>query len=366
MNQRERILASIVGVFAVGLTGYLCIDKFVLSPARTLDGQIRDTQTKLADARKLNARDREFQGKLRDLAKKTLAHDDQRTSEILRARLVEVLKASGLSGENLSLRPVAGTRINNIYRELGWFVKVRGRLEQLVNYLYLLQSEPYLNKLDGPILQPIERSPEVELQFRYTTLILDPLKGEKPPATQPIDALPMANLASNQRTQYAGIMIRDLLRPYVPRNGQPQYHSPSHDHGQPSQSPDQRYLVAGLPSWGGQAEIMIKDLTTNQTQVLRVGDSLAGGKIIAVDYRSMPMPERPELRSGSRVILEIEDQYWAVELGQTLAKRRMLEQAQLPPELAGDGREDGIDEPANAPAPTTVPATPPPDSEPAS
>jgi len=111
MNQRERILAAIVGVFAVGLMGYLCVDQFILDPARKLEGQIRDTQSKLGEARKLFARDAEYTGKLRDLSRKTLAGDEQRASEMLRARLVEILKASGLSSENLSLRPVTGTRI---------------------------------------------------------------------------------------------------------------------------------------------------------------------------------------------------------------------------------------------------------------
>jgi hypothetical protein len=70
-----------------------------------------------------------------------------------------------------------------------------------------------------------------------------------------------------------------------------------------------------------------------KTRRYRVGDSLAGGTIICIDYREMPMPDSFAL-SESRVILKIGNEFWAIERGKTLADKHKLEPQQLPREVA--------------------------------
>ena len=53
-----------------------------------------------------------------------------------------------------------------------------------------------------------------------------------------------------------------------------------------------------------------------------------------VDYRRMPKPGKEYLMSESRVIVKIGTEYWAVELGQTLAQKYRLNPEQLPEQLA--------------------------------
>jgi hypothetical protein len=50
-----------------------------------------------------------------------------------------------------------------------------------------------------------------------------------------------------------------------------------------------------------------------------------------VDYRPLPMPGNEALKSFSRVILKVGEEYWAVERGQTLAEKRRLVPEELPP-----------------------------------
>jgi hypothetical protein len=66
----------------------------------------------------------------------------------------------------------------------------------------------------------------------------------------------------------------------------------------------------------------------------KVGDTIAGGVIVQVDYRPMPTPGRENILSGSRVILRIGNEYWAIERGGTFAQRHKLKPEQLPPGIA--------------------------------
>ena len=48
----------------------------------------------------------------------------------------------------------------------------------------------------------------------------------------------------------------------------------------------------------------------------------------------MPYPNKPHVTSGSRLVLRIENQYYAVELGTCLAEKYALVPEKLPPALA--------------------------------
>ena len=94
------------------------------------------------------------------------------------------------------------------------------------------------------------------------------------------------------------------------------------------------YRLVSLSEWGGESEIHVRDLTAQKTLRYKVGDSIAGGVIVLVDYRPMPTPGREHVLSGSRVILRIGNEYWAIERGGTFAQRHKLKPEQLPPGLA--------------------------------
>jgi hypothetical protein len=91
----------------------------------------------------------------------------------------------------------------------------------------------------------------------------------------------------------------------------------------------------GLPSWAGEADVMVKDTQTGEVRAYKPGESLAGGRIVMVDYRPMPRPDNPELLCYSRVIVKIGPDYWAIDLGRSLADKRRLKDDDLPDELRG-------------------------------
>jgi hypothetical protein len=67
----------------------------------------------------------------------------------------------------------------------------------------------------------------------------------------------------------------------------------------------------------------------------RIGDEMAGGVIVMVDYRALPMRGNEGIKSFSRVILKIGSEYWAIERGRTLADKYLMTPDQLPENISG-------------------------------
>ncbi len=223
------------------------------------------------------------------------------------------------------------------------------------------------------------------MQVKYSTLILDVPKGEpklartdtRPAGSQPAESGPAtregmaseasakegttqpsgqqsADLAGPDRQLYAAITSRDLFRPYVKRPPEPPPPAPAAEkppENPPPQEkhedrgpPEQRFRVVGLPSWHGKQDVAVLDTENHQTATYKPGDALAGGTIVGVDYRPLPLPDKPDKVSSSRVIIKLGPEYWAVELGRTLAEKYRIAPDRLPAELKGEPA-------ATAPAP---------------
>jgi hypothetical protein len=335
MNPRERILAlAAAGILSVILLGVM-LHQLVLAPAAALDQRIAEAQAKRDSLMLQLAKGPEYRQAIRQVALRAYDLDEQQASERARTRLVDMLQRSGLSLDRLSLRPVRGPRVPSTYQEIAWLLSVRGKPEQIVNCLYLLQRDPYLHRLDNLTLAPVARSQDVELRLRYATLVLLYPKDQKPidPRKDEPPRL-LASLDDAQRSAYALIAQRDLFRPYMPAVAHRPEHEPSPEPTPVSDNPLERLRVVGLPTWNGQPEIILYDDAASQTRTLAVGDELAGGVIVLVDYRNMPMPGNAMILSTSRVIVRIDQTYWAIELGQSVGERHELDSQQIPPALA--------------------------------
>ena len=71
----------------------------------------------------------------------------------------------------------------------------------------------------------------------------------------------------------------------------------------------------------GQPEIHVRDLIQQKTQRYKTGDVLAGGTIVCVDYRPLPMPGNELLRSDSRVIVKVGGDYFVATCRRDVAKQ---------------------------------------------
>lgn len=338
MNKREKILAAGAGLVMVVLVTYLAVNQVFLVPAAEAEKLAQELTDKLARAKAEKGKETAYRNRLRDLAAQAFGTDEMRVSEQVRTTITEVLILSGLSNQNLSLKPIIGSRVPGVYREIGWSVRARGKLAQVIAFLFLLTKETHLHRLDNIVVAPVPNTQDVELQVKYATLLLEAQKGEKLVTDEIPQGIDPSLLDSPERQQYQVIAMRDLLRPYMPGKPQPPPEPPREpprprEPSPPPKGSDARFRLVGLPTWGGRTDVLVRDGGNNRVTSFKTGDELAGGKIVMADYRPLPMPKKPQLLSPSRVVLQIGNDYYAVELGQSLAEKRTLTPEELPPGL---------------------------------
>jgi hypothetical protein len=355
MNKREKILLAATGLVAMGFVTYMAINRVFLLPAAQRFNQAEDLVNKINEAHEEKRKEPQYRARLKALADRTFGADELRVSEEVRACITGVLAESGLSSDRLSLKPLVGSRVPGVYKEIGWLVRARGNLGNVINFLYLMSREPHLHRLDNVMLSPVQGGSDVDLQVKYATLVLEAPKGETLHVTgMSAEDAALPGLDTPERQQYQVIAYRDLFRPYIPappsaapaerRPDMPQPPAPP----QAPQVPVGRYKVVGLPEIDGKAQVLVRDNATGQVATYGVGDDLAGGRIVLVDYRLLPLPNRPEILSGSRVVIQDGNGYHAVELGMTLSEKHAMPQEQLPSGLSKS-------EPAAPEAPSAAP-----------
>jgi len=188
-------------------------------------------------------------------------------------------------------------------------------------------------RVENITLLPVDGAAEVRVDFQLLSLVVGPTKYAR---QGPIKSrtVPADTLKSNDRGLFASITQRAFFLPYQKKETPPPTPPPPTPPSTPPPPGPETYKIVSLSEWQGQPEIMILDFNRNKTTSYKLGDELAGGEIVMIDYRKMPFPKKPALLSQSRVILSIGEEYWAIERGNTLADKHKLAPQQLPKHLA--------------------------------
>jgi hypothetical protein len=330
LNKREKILAGAVGgILGLFIVGFGVRATFI-TPLREIDKHIatsRDRIAKIQNERRayFAAEDRIKAATLRTFADNT----DQASAKSGELLTRQILK-SGLDEDEFTRLPLGPRKLRGA-EEIGWSVQGEGPLADVVDMLFLLQESPQVHRLDGVTVSAGETPGVVKVRFRYLTLVMD-----NAPEVQRKELAAKYTLESAERHIFDGIVNRDLLRPYIKR--QPPPPPPGSTPGKPGSTPGspgpETFRIVSLSEWNGQPEVHVRDLTAQKTIRYKPGEPFAGGTLVCVDYRPLPMPGNSFLRSDSRVIVRINNEYWAVERGKTLAEKHKLGPEQLPTELA--------------------------------
>ncbi len=357
MTAQERKQVTFVFSAAVVVVSLLG-GRMLIDPLAEADATLARLSGKIETLDLENKKRDHYESRTRALAAHTFGTDERKVREKVRARLMLLAKQSGLNTrEKWDLSPVTGGRKRNVYREIGWSIRTQGRLEHVVNFLYLLRADPHLHQLTGLSLSPVLKSRDVRLTVKYMTLALRG-KGLGISETQPSKPLKSPTLDDKRLAHYQAIVTRDFFRPYVkrrivhrppPRRREEPGNPPQRD-PKPSGPPLETLLrVVSLSQLTDRPEVCIYNTRSDEIKYFSPGDKFAGGTIVAVDYRKMPRLDNPEILSESRVIVKIGSAYWAIELGQVLADKHRLRPSQLPAEL--------IEHPSTAPATKIVSTT---------
>ena len=336
MKQREKLLAAIVGgIVGVIVLGFV-VRAVVFTPLKERDKRIAGARAALE---KIRGERREYfaaEDVVKGFAQTTYSTNTDQALAKSGEMLTRLILQSGLRETDFSRSPFGPRRLHSALKtfEIGWSVQGDGRLSDVVDLLFLAQESPYLHRVEGINLMPGDAPGMVRVRFRYLTLVIDPA-----PAVDFAELEHQHSLYSPQRKAYDEMVARDLLRPYIKRPPPPP--PPGSTPSAPGSSPGgttppgpESFRIVSLSEWGGQPEVHVRDLVNQKTLRFVPGDSLAGGVVTMVDDRTLPRAGDPTMKSFSRVIIRIGQEYWALELGKTLAEKYRLAPEQLPEALA--------------------------------
>jgi hypothetical protein len=334
MNAREKVLAGVVGglvgVFVVGYALYALINK----PLKEIDKRTAVLREKLE---KVKAEKRGYfaaEDQVKAMTLRTFADTIDQASAKSGEMLTRTILSSGLQEMEFTRLPLGPRRLKGA-NEIGWSVQGEGPLASVVNLVFQLQESPWLHRIESLTVTAGDVPGAVRLRFRYLTLVMDPA-----PEVQRTELAVARSIDSNERRLLDSLVDRDILRPYIKRPPPPA--PPPASGGTPSASPGgpaappgpESFRIVSLSEWQGQPEIHVRDMVNQKTARYKPGDSLAGGTVVMVDYRPLPMPGNSGLQSFSRVLLKIGTEFWAIERGKTLADKRRLVPSEFPAELA--------------------------------
>jgi hypothetical protein len=328
MKKREKILAGIVagfvGVFALGFG----LRWFMIRPLRAIDAK---TAALAGQLRKIKEEKHAFfmaEDELKQSARRTFSDNVELAGAKSSEMLTKTIQASGLKEADFTRLPTGPQRLRGA-QEVGWSIQGTGEMPKVIHLIFLLEETGYLHRIESLTLTPVEKSGKVKVSFRYLTLVLDPA-----PAVQFAVQEPRLPLDGPERKAYDVITTRALFQPFTPPPPPPAP-APAPPPSAPGTSGPgpETFRVVSLSQWEGAPEIHVRDLTRQKTTRYKVGETLAGGEIVMVDYRLLPEPGREPLQSYSRVILKIGGDYWAVEQGATLADKYKIPPERMPPAL---------------------------------
>ena len=336
MNKREKILAILVGGIVVVFAGGFGLRAIWMKPLKELDRKTSALREKLDKVRAERRAYFAAEDAVKKYTQREFSDEIDQASAKSGEMLTKTILQSGLPESEFSRLPVGPRKLAGA-NEIGWSVQGEGKLQRVIDLLFLLQESPFIHRVDGLVVSPGETPGYVRVRFRYLTLVMEPA-----PIVDPIDLKPKYTLESPERIIYNTIITRDILRPYVKRQPVPKPGSPSQPGASPAtpgNSPGpESFRIVSLSEWMGEPEIHVRDLTNQRTLRYRPGDNLAGGAVVMVDYRRMPMPGSIGLESYSRVIVKIGSDFWAIEHGKTLAEKHKLATNDWPEQLAKLGK----------------------------
>lgn len=339
MNLREKTLAFAVG----GLVGLTVLSfglrAWLWKPLKAIDKQAAGYRAQLKAVQNERLAYFAAEEAVKRLTQRTFDDTVDEASAKSGETLTRQIIQCGLSEADFTRLPVGPRKPRVLVprslggrpygaSEIGWSVQGDGPLENVVNLLFVLQESPYLHRVEGLDLAPGDAPGQAKVRFQFLTLVIDPA-----PVVEPVDLTPKITLASPERRWFDGIMQRDLLRPYVKRPPPPGPGSSGPGAAPPAPSGPDALRIVSLSEWLGQPEVAVLDAGHQKTTRYKTGDALAGGVIVMVDYRALPMPDKAGLLSNSRVILKIGSEYWAIERGRTLAEKYKLALNQVPENL---------------------------------
>lgn len=339
MNKREKIVAAVTAAIICLIVLYTLVNSLFLSPANALNVSIINAKKNVSDLTRTKKSMDNKTEHLKSLAALTYGKDDGEVEKKTLSHLMAMLDRSGLTSAGKGVSK-GNTQNSGDLREVAWRVLKGGKMEHILNLLYMLEEDPTLHRIESLSISPREKDGPFRVEFDYVALLLTTRKGPQFTTTRPSDVKLAIDMKSARRKLYDVIPARDIFRRYIKRIPPTTVvASPTpttqKDTPTPPAGPKPKYRICALPTFHGEPEVWVVNEIdeTGAVHKYKEGEKLMGWEIVMVDYRMLPDPDKPELLSPARVIIKIDSDYWAIEGNQYITAKRILKGSNLPPIL---------------------------------
>jgi hypothetical protein len=328
----KRIVLGIAGL----MVAYFLASFAVFNTLRESSDKEAKLKKELAGLEKYNVREKKLKRRLAEYVENTYGTTEETTvTEDVRVRVNAMIETSGMV--RLTSSSAKGQSERKTFELLTYKCDLSGTLDQAVDLLAILRADPYRHRIDSITLKPTADGGAVKMDLNYSTPIPILMKGEKYVVNKPKGTEVLSELDQiPHRQAYQKIASRNLFRPYFKKKAKKPTPTPKdvpETTGTATTSapdPGEKLRLVDLSTYNGDQVVTVQDIGTNEYQKLKVGDEIVGGKIVAVDTRPLPRQDDPKLMTYSRIIVQIGNKNYAIELGSVLSNRRLISPNELP------------------------------------
>ncbi|GMV97499.1 MAG: hypothetical protein AMXMBFR83_18570 [Phycisphaerae bacterium] len=225
MTQREKTLGAIIGLLAVAFIGYWSVKQYrqyIAELAARADRKRAEIAAIRKEIKEYEARRTAWE----HFGAQTLSTDPVRLQNLLRVELDQLAKNCGLNSATVTLGKLTelGRRARgqtDMVRVHSATVSAVGRVENVMEFLYRLYSQPYLVRVRSlSLLRPARGAEKgvVTMNATVDTPILPPTKARiaiEPANLEPHERREVARLAEKDFAAYRkGIVRKKLFEPY--------------------------------------------------------------------------------------------------------------------------------------------------------
>lgn len=310
----------------LGLIGYTGYQRMYVRPRDNLNERMRSVQS-ASEAREAATDEIPvLRKRLRELAAGTLGSDEETVAASLRTSLNEIVGHYGLGSPSVSTRrsePIrnpAAMKATDLgdrtarnrpdFQAMSASLRAVGGLESLLRVLATLEQQPWVHRVDGWTITPVDKSREkFEFTVELTTMYLpEPdlraaTVGPGLKLWEPVD--------ETQFAMHRGILARAAFRAPPPDAPAP---PPVKVAGPPPPiaPPYEEWKVTGVVKGRGGWELWVRNAKSGQAMTLFPGDRVLDARFLEA--------------TGETATLEIGGTRFVVALGQSLGDRRPASQ----------------------------------------
>ncbi|MDA7950752.1 MAG: hypothetical protein MPJ24_04615 [Pirellulaceae bacterium] len=205
MNQREKILTTVILTLAVLAGGYV-LHTTTSGYLSFYTGQAQQEKKKLDALNATIKESKKAEKILKDLRKRALTSNESAARSAYQEWLLE-LADKGIQLSEVDIKSQKSQKVKNLYHRHGFSLSASGTPMQIVHFLYQFYSVDHLHRISSMTISPITETKLYDLKLQ-----IDVVAFQDNPKNKPFESLPFKRLKKDSLADYKeSVLRRDLF-----------------------------------------------------------------------------------------------------------------------------------------------------------